>query len=146
MHCKLKLRQDATIDDIQNAFTWANSSSYGKTTNSAYTFISGRTQDENFPRTKSDKNPPKLYLNGKEIGDKDNNSITVYQGESNTFTFSTSDNSEKVTKFSVGGFPNGINANFNESNKDGFDATEKKPYKHEIKDVKFEHKDGKTPV
>ncbi|EPI41618.1 LPXTG-motif protein cell wall anchor domain protein [Gardnerella vaginalis JCP8522] len=146
MHCKLKLRQDATIDDIQNAFTWANSSSYGKTTNSAYTFISGRTQDENFPRTKSDKIPPKLYFNGKEIGDKDNNSITVYQGESNTFTFSTSDNSEKVTKFSVGGFPNGINANFNESNKDGFDATEKKPYKHEIKDVKFEHKDGKTPV
>lgn len=145
MHCKLKLRQDATIDDIQNAFTWANSSSYGKTTNSAYTFISGRTQDENFPRTKSDKIPPKLYFNGKEIGDKDNNSITVYQGESNTFTFSTSDNSEKVTKFSVSGFPDSINkANFTEDKADGFDATEKNPHKHEINGVKFEHKDEKN--
>lgn len=146
LHCKVKLRPNATKDEIQNAFTWTNTSSFAKNTNSSYTFISGRTHEENFPRTKSDKIPPKLYFNGKEIGDKDNNSITVYQGESNTFTFSTSDNSEKVTKFSVGGFPNGINANFNESNKDGFDATEKKPYKHEIKDVKFEHKDGKTPV
>ncbi|UQA79946.1 peptidase [Gardnerella vaginalis] len=146
LHCKVKLRPNATKDEIQNAFTWTNTSSFAKNTNSSYTFISGRTHEENFPRTKSDNIAPKLYFNGKEIGDKDNNSITVYQGESNTFTFSTSDNSEKVTKFSVGGFPNGINANFNESNKDGFDATEKKPYKHEIKDVKFEHKDGKTPV
>lgn len=146
MHCKLKLRQDATIDDIQNAFTWANSSSYGKTTNSAYTFISGRTHDENFPRTKSDNLPPKLYLNGKELTD-DSSSIDVYQGETPTITFGTSDNSEKVTNFSVGGFPNNINgANFDGNNKDGYDATEKNPYKHEIKDVKFEHKDGKTPV
>ena len=144
MHCKLKLRQDATIDDIQNAFTWANSSSYGKTTNSAYTFISGRTHDENFPRTKSDNLPPKLYLNGKELTD-DSSSIDVYQGETPTITFGTSDNSEKVTNFSVGGFPNNINgANFDGNNKDGYDATEKNPYKHEIKDVKFEHTDEKN--
>ncbi len=146
MHCKLKLRQDATIDDIQNAFTWANSSSYGKTTNSAYTFISGRTHDENFPRTKSDNLPPKLYLNGKELTD-DSSSIDVYQGDKKQITFGTSDNSEKVTSFSVKGFPDSIkSANFDGNNKDGYDATEKNPYKHEIKDVKFEHKDGKTPV
>ncbi len=146
MHCKLKLRQDATIDDIQNAFTWANSSSYGKTTNSAYTFISGRTHDENFPRTKSDNLPPKLYFNGKELTDN-SSSITVYQGDKQKITFGTSDNSEKVTSFSVKGFPDSIkSANFDGNNKDGYDATEKNPYKHEIKDVKFEHKDGKTPV
>ncbi len=145
MHCKLKLRQDATIDDIQNAFTWANSSSYGKTTNSAYTFISGRTHDENFPRTKSDNLPPKLYFNGKEISDS-NNSIDVYQGESPKITFGTSDNSEKVTKFSVSGFPNSIKANFTDKSDDGFDATEKNHHNHEIKDVKFENKNGDTPV
>ena len=146
MHCKLKLRQDATIDDIQNAFTWANSSSYGKTTNSAYTFISGRTQDENFPRTKSDKIPPKLYLNGKEISDS-SNSIDVYQGESNNFTFGTSDNSEKVTNFSVGGFPGSGNdsGNFNEINDNGMPATENS--KHTVtKSVALTHKNGNTPA
>lgn len=146
MHCELKLRPGVTDEEIKNAFTWANSSSYGRTTHSAYTFISGRTKDENVPPTKSDNLPPKLYLNGKEISDS-NNSIDVYQGESPKITFGTSDNSEKVTKFSVSGFPNNINgANFTEDKADGFDATEAKPYKHEIKDVKFEHKDGNTPV
>ena len=146
MHCELKLRPGVTDEEIKNAFTWANSSSYGRTTHSAYTFISGRTKDENVPPTKSDNLPPKLYLNGKEISDS-NNSIDVYQGESPKITFGTSDNSEKVTKFSVSGFPNNINgANFTEDKADGFDATEAKPYKHEIKDVKFEHKNGKTPV
>lgn len=147
MHCELKLRPGVTDEEIKNAFTWANSSSYGRTTHSAYTFISGRTKDENVPPTKSDNLPPKLYLNGKEIGDNSNNSIDVYQGESPKITFGTSDNSEKVTKFSVSGFPNNINgANFTEDKADGFDATEAKPYKHEINGVKFEHKDGNTPV
>ena len=146
MHCELKLRPGVTDEEIKNAFTWANSSSYGRTTHSAYTFISGRTKDENVPPTKSDNLPPKLYLNGKEISDS-NNSIDVYQGESPKITFGTSDNSEKVTKFSVSGFPNNINgANFTGDKADGYDATEKNPYKHEIKDVKFEHKNGNTPV
>lgn len=148
MHCKVKLRPGVTLDEIQDAYTWANTSTYGKNTNSAYTFISGRERwtEPDLKRTKSDKIPPKLYFNGKEISDS-NNSIDVYQGESNTFTFGTSDNSEKVTKFSVKGFPNNINgANFTGDKADGFDATEKNPYKYEIKDVKFEHKNGNTPV
>lgn len=144
MHCKVKLRQGVTTDDIQNAFTYANTSSYGRNTHSAYTFISGRTHDENFPRTKSDNLPPKLYFNGKELTD-DSSSITVYQGDKQKITFGTSDNSEKVTNFSVKGFPDSIkNANFDENNKDGYDATEKNPYKHEINGVKFEHKDEKN--
>ena len=147
MHCELKLRPGVTDEEIKNAFTWANSSSYGRTTHSAYTFISGRTKDENVPPTKSDSIAPKLYLNGKEISDNSNNSIDVYQGESPKITFGTSDNSEKVTKFSVSGFPNNINgANFTGDKADGFDATEKNPYKHEINGVKFEHKNGNTPV
>ena len=146
MHCELKLRPGVTDEEIKNAFTWANSSSYGRTTHSAYTFISGRTKDENVPPTKSDNLPPKLYLNGKEISDS-NNSIDVYQGESPKITFGTSDNSEKVTKFSVSGFPDSINkANFTEDKADGFDATEKNPHKHEINGVKFEYKNGNTPA
>lgn len=146
MHCKVKLRQGVTRDEIQNAFTYANTSSYGRTTHSAYTFISGRTHEENFPRTKSDSIAPKLYLNGNELTDN-SSSIDVYQGESPKITFGTSDNSEKVTNFSVKGFPDSIKANFTEENKtDGFDATEKNPYKHEIKNVKFENKKDNTPV
>ncbi|RFD80414.1 peptidase [Gardnerella vaginalis] len=144
MHCKLKLRQDATIDDIQNAFTWANSSSYGKTTNSAYTFISGRTHDENFPRTKSDNLPPKLYFNGKELTDN-SSSITVYQGDKQKITFGTSDNSEKVTKFSVSGLSDFVkNGKVDEKNDNGIDASESKPYTKVFEDVKFEHKDEKN--
>lgn len=143
MHCKVKLRQGVTRDEIQNAFTYANTSSYGSSTHSAYTFISGRTHDENFPRTKSDSIAPKLYLNGQELTD-DSSSITVYQGDKQKITFGTSDNSEKVTNFSVKGFPDSIKANFTEDKADGFDATEKNPYKHEINDVKFEHKDEKN--
>ena len=146
MHCELKLRPGVTDEEIKNAFTWANSSSYGRTTHSAYTFISGRTKDENVPPTKSDNLPPKLYLNGKELTD-DSSSITIYQGESPKITFGTSDNSEKVTKFSVSGFPNNINgANFTEDKADGFDATEAKHHNHVVENVKFEHKNGNTPV
>ncbi len=146
MHCELKLRPDVTDEEIKNAFTWANSSSYGRTTHSAYTFISGRTKDENVPPTKSDNLPPKLYLNGKEIGDS-NNSIDVYQGESPKITFGTSDNSEKVTKFSVNGFPDfAKNGNVDEKNDNGINASESNPHTKVVENVKFEHKNGNTPV
>ena len=138
MHCELKLRPGVTDEEIKNAFTWANSSSYGRTTHSAYTFISGRTKDENVPPTKSDKIPPKLYLNGKEISDS-NNSITVYQGDSPTIKFGTSDESGKVTKFSVSGLPDfAKNGNVDEKN---IDASESKPYTKVINKTTFIHKD-----
>lgn len=145
MHCELKLRPGVTDEEIKNAFTWANSSSYGRTTHSAYTFISGRTKDENVPPTKSDKIPPRLYFNGKELTDN-SSSITVYQGESNTFTFGTSDNNGKVTKFSVNGFPGSGNnsGNFIESNDNGMPATENS--KHTVKkSVALTHKNGENP-
>ena len=146
LHCKVKLRPNVTKDEIQNAFTWTNTSSFARNTNSSYTFISGRTHDENFRRTKSDDLPPKLYFNGKELTDN-SSSITVYQGESNNFTFGTSDNSEKVTNFSVGGFPGSGNdsGNFNEINDNGMPATENS--KHTVtKSVALTHKNGDTPV
>ena len=145
LHCKVKLRPNATKDEIQNAFTWTNTSSFAKNTNSSYTFISGRTHDESFPRTKSDNLPPKLYFNGKELTDN-SSSIDVYQGESNNFTFGTSDNSEKVTKFSVKGFPDfAKSGNVDDKNDNGMTATENS--KHTVtKSVALTHKNGDTPV
>ncbi|WP_032814978.1 Rib/alpha-like domain-containing protein, partial [Gardnerella vaginalis] len=148
MHCKVKLRPGVTLDEIQDAYTWANTSTYGKNTNSAYTFISGRERwtEPDLKRTKSDNLPPKLYLNGKEISDS-NNSIDVYQGESPKITFGTSDNSEKVTKFSVSGFPDFAKAgNADEKNDNGINASESNPHTKVVENVKFENKDGKTPV
>lgn len=146
MHCELKLRPGVTDEEIKNAFTWANSSSYGRTTHSAYTFISGRTKDENVPPTKSDNLPPKLYLNGKEISDS-NNSITVYQGDIPTIKFGTSDDSGKVTKFSVSGLPDfAKNGNVDEKNDNGINASESNPHTKVVENVKFEHKNGNTPV
>ena len=148
MHCKVKLRPGVTLDEIQDAYTWANTSTFGRNTNSAYTFISGRERwtEPNLKRTKSDKIPPKLYLNGKELTN-DSSSITVYQGESNNFTFGTSDNSEKVTKFSVSGFPDFAKAgNADEKNDNGINASESNPHTKVVENVKFEYKNGKTPV
>ena len=148
MHCKVKLRQGVTLDDIQDAYTWANTSTYGRTTNSAYTFISGRERwtEQNLKRTKSDNTAPKLYFNGKEISDS-NNSIDVYQGELPKITFGTSDNSEKVTKFSVSGFPDfAKNGNVDEKNDNGINASESNPHTKVVENVKFEHKNGNTPV
>lgn len=148
MHCKVKLRPGVTLDEIQDAYTWANTSTFAKNTNSAYTFISGREHwtEPDLKRTKSDNLPPKLYLNGKEIDDK-NNSITVYQGDKKQITFGTSDNSEKVTKFSVSGLSDFVeNGKVDEKNDNGIDASESNPHTKVFKDVKFEHKDGKTPV
>ncbi|MFU0530216.1 Rib/alpha-like domain-containing protein [Gardnerella vaginalis] len=143
MHCKVKLRQGVTLDDIQDAYTWANTSTYGRTTNSAYTFISGRERwsEPNLKRTKSDNLPPKLYLNGKEIGDS-NNSITVYQGDTPTIKFGTSDDSGKVTKFSVSGLPDfAKNGNVDEKNDNGIDASESNPHTKVINKTTFIHKD-----
>lgn len=146
MHCELKLRPGVTDEEIKNAFTWANSSSYGRTTHSAYTFISGRTKDENVPPTKSDNTAPKLYFNGKEISDS-NNSITVYQGDIPTIKFGTSDDSGKVTKFSVSGLPDfAKNGNVDEKNDNGINASESNPHTKVVENVKFEHKNGNTPV
>ncbi|EPI52976.1 Rib/alpha/Esp surface antigen repeat-containing domain protein, partial [Gardnerella vaginalis JCP7672] len=145
MHCKVKLRQGVTLDDIQDAYTWANTSTYGRTTNSAYTFISGRERwkEPNLKRTKSDNLPPKLYFNGKEISDS-NNSITVYQGDTPTIKFGTSDDSGKVNSFSVKGLPNG-NGDVTE-NSNGMEATEAKHHNHVVNRVKFEYKNGNTPA
>ncbi|MFU0549889.1 Rib/alpha-like domain-containing protein [Gardnerella piotii] len=145
MHCKVKLRPGVTLDEIQDAYTWANTSTYGKNTNSAYTFISGRERwtEPDLKRTKSDNLPPKLYLNGKEISDS-NNSIDVYQGESPKITFGTSDDSGKVNSFSVKGLPNG-NGDVTENSND-MEATEDKHHNHVVENVKFENKNGKTPV
>lgn len=145
MHCKVKLRQGVTLDDIQDAYTLANTSSYGRTTNSAYTFISGREHwsEPNLKRTKSDNTAPKLYFNGKEISDS-NNSITVYQGDIRTITFGTSDDSGKVNSFSVKGLPNG-NGDVTE-NSNGMEATETKHHNHVVNRVKFEYKNGNTPA
>ncbi|MFU0541355.1 Rib/alpha-like domain-containing protein, partial [Gardnerella vaginalis] len=143
MHCKVKLRQGVTLDDIQDAYTWANTSTYGRTTNSAYTFISGRERwkEPNLKRTKSDNLPPKLYFNGKEISDS-NNSITVYQGDTPTIKFGTSDDSGKVTKFSVSGLPDfAKNGNVDEKNDNGIDASESNPHTKVINKTTFIHKD-----
>ncbi|MFU0531209.1 Rib/alpha-like domain-containing protein [Gardnerella vaginalis] len=143
MHCKVKLRQGVTLDEIQDAYTWANTSTYGRTTNSAYTFISGRERwkEPNLKRTKSDNTAPKLYFNGKEISDS-NNSITVYQGDSPTIKFGTSDDSGKVTKFSVSGLPDfAKNGNVDEKNDNGIDASESNPHTKVINKTTFVHKD-----
>lgn len=143
MHCKVKLRQGVTLDDIQDAYTWANTSTYGRTTNSAYTFISGRERwsEPNLKRTKSDNLPPKLYFNGKEISDS-NNSITVYQGDTPTIKFGTSDDSGKVTKFSVSELPDfAKNGNVDEKNDNGIDASESNPHTKVINKTTFIHKD-----
>ncbi|WP_421778585.1 peptidase [Gardnerella sp. DNF01144] len=143
MHCKVKLRPGVTLDEIQDAYTWANTSTYGKNTNSAYTFISGRERwtEPDLKRTKSDKIPPKLYFNDKEISDS-NNSIDVYQGESPKITFGTSDDSGKVTKFSVKGFPDfAKNGDVNEKDDNGIDASESNPHTKVINRTTFIHKD-----
>ncbi len=83
MHAAVKLNDTAinekatTYDEkyanIHNAWTWADSASYARTTSSSYVWISGRDpkvdQDKNLKRHKDDKEAPKIYYNGKEITD-----------------------------------------------------------------------------
>lgn len=41
-HALLKLKDGVTDEQIKNAFTWANTASWGRTTNSSYVWIAGR--------------------------------------------------------------------------------------------------------
>ncbi|MCT7867538.1 MAG: Rib/alpha-like domain-containing protein, partial [Lactobacillus iners] len=139
LHCDVKLRPGVTTEEIQNAYTWANTSSYGRTTNSAYTFISGREPygEENLPRKKSDSEAPKLYLNGQPM--TDGKEFTTYQGESTPLKFEASDNEGKLKNFKVTGMPSGDFSVDNQS------ATEAAKYSKDYSQEKFENKVNGQP-
>ncbi|MFU0537012.1 hypothetical protein ACMZ7J_00680, partial [Gardnerella greenwoodii] len=114
MHAAVKLNDTAinenakTYDEkyanIHNAWTWADSASYARTTSSSYVWISGRDpesdQDKNLKRHKDDSEAPKIYYNGTEITD-DKQTITLHKGDELSFT--TSDNKGYIEKFSIAG-------------------------------------------
>ena len=114
MHAAVKLNDTAinekatTYDEkyanIHNAWTWADSATYGRTTSSSYAWISGRDpqseNDKNLQRHKDDSTAPKIYHNGKEITD-DKQTITLYEGH--TLSFTTTDNKGYIEKFSISG-------------------------------------------
>ena len=114
MHAAVKLNDTAinekatTYDEkyanIHNAWTWADSATYGRTTSSSYAWVSGRDpesdQDKNLKRHKDDSEAPKIYHNGKEITD-DNQTIKLKEGEKLSFT--TTDNKGYIEKFSISG-------------------------------------------
>lgn len=113
MHAAVKLNDTAinekatTYDEkyanIHNAWTWADSATYGRTTSSSYAWVSGRDpesdQDKNLKRHKDDSEAPKIYYNGKEI--TDNQTIQLNTGDKLSFT--TSDNKGYIEKFSISG-------------------------------------------
>lgn len=142
LHCEVKLRKDATIEDIQDAYTWANTSSYGANTNSAYTFVSGREKggsENDLPRVISDKEAPKLYFNGKEL--TDTQTIDVYQGDKLSLQFGASDNSGSITSLHVSGLPQ--NKGIDDKTKHA--ASKEKPYTTSLNDVEFSNKNGNSP-
>ncbi|EIK85147.1 hypothetical protein CGSMWGv00703Dmash_03749, partial [Gardnerella greenwoodii 00703Dmash] len=115
MHAELKLRPEAInknadnyndkYANIQNAWTWANSGSWGATTSSAYTVISGRDpendedKDGKLGRNKTDSIAPKIYYNGKtEISDK---TKTIKLKEGDKLSFTTTDDKGYIEKFSI---------------------------------------------
>ncbi|KXA19565.1 hypothetical protein HMPREF3216_00006, partial [Gardnerella vaginalis] len=115
MHAAVKLNDTAinekatTYDEkyanIHNAWTWADSASYARTTSSSYVWLSGRDpkvdQDKNLKRHKDDSEAPKIYYNGKtEITDK-TKPIKLKEGEKLSFT--TTDNKGYIEKFSISG-------------------------------------------
>uniref|UniRef100_UPI000517D022 Rib/alpha-like domain-containing protein n=1 Tax=Gardnerella vaginalis TaxID=2702 RepID=UPI000517D022 len=116
MHAELKLRPGAInknadnyndkYANIQNAWTWANSGSWGATTKSAYTVISGRDpnndadKDGKLKRNKTDSTAPKIYYKGKEITDK---TKTIKLKEGDKLSFTTTDNKGYIEKFSISG-------------------------------------------
>ncbi|MFP1713037.1 hypothetical protein ACLD5S_05335, partial [Gardnerella vaginalis] len=116
MHAELKLRPGAInknadnynekYANIQNAWTWANSGSWGATTSSAYTVISGRDpendedKDGKLKRNKTDSTAPKIYYNGNEITG-DNQTINLHPNDKLSFT--TTDNKGYIEKFSISG-------------------------------------------
>ena len=117
MHAELKLRPGAINKDadnynekyanIQNAWTWANSGSWGATTSSAYTVISGRDpendedKDGRLGRNKTDSEAPKIYYNGKTEITDGTKTIKLKEGEKLSFT--TTDNKGYIEKFSISG-------------------------------------------
>lgn len=116
MHAELKLRPGAInknadnyndkYANIQNAWTWANSGSYGATTSSAYTVISGRDpnndedKDGKLGRNKTDSIAPKIYYDGKEIANK---TKTIKLKEGDKLSFTTTDDKGYIEKFSISG-------------------------------------------
>ncbi|WP_421787466.1 hypothetical protein [Gardnerella sp. DNF00753] len=114
MHAAVKLNDTAinekatTYDEkyanIHNAWTWADSASYARTTSSSYVWISGRDpkvdQDKNLKRHKDDKEAPKIYYNGKEITD---DKQTINLRTNDKLKFSTTDNKDYIEKFSISG-------------------------------------------
>ena len=113
MHAAVKLNDTAinekatTYDEkyanIHNAWTWADSATYGRTTSSSYAWVSGRDpesdQDKNLKRHKDDSEAPKIYYNGKEI--TDNQTIQLNTGDKLSFT--TTDDKGYIEKFSISG-------------------------------------------
>ena len=116
MHAELKLRPGAInknagnyndkYANIQNAWTWANSGSWGKTTSSAYTVISGRDpnndedKDGKLKRNKTDSTAPKIYHGKTEIA---NDTQTIKLNEGDKLSFTTTDNKGRIEKFSISG-------------------------------------------
>ena len=114
MHAAVKLNDTAinenakTYDEkyanIHNAWTWADSASYARTTSSSYVWISGRDpesdQDKNLKRHKDDSTAPKIYHKDTEITD-DKQTIQLHTGDKLSFT--TSDNKGYIEKFSISG-------------------------------------------
>ena len=114
MHAAVKLNDTAinekatTYDEkyanIHNAWTWADSATYGRTTSSSYAWISGRDpesdDDKKLKRHKDDSTAPKIYHNGTEIAD-DNQTIKLNEGDKLSFT--TTDNKGRIEKFSISG-------------------------------------------
>ncbi|EPI55077.1 hypothetical protein HMPREF1572_01152, partial [Gardnerella vaginalis JCP7275] len=114
MHAAVKLNSTAikenakTYDEkyanIHNAWTWADSATYGGTTSSSYVWLSGRDpqsdEDKKLQRHKDDSEAPKIYYNGTEITD-DNQTIKLYKG--NKLSFTTTDNKGYIEKFSISG-------------------------------------------
>lgn len=113
MHAAVKLNDTAinekatTYDEkyanIHNAWTWADSATYGRTTSSSYAWISGRDpqsdEDKKLNRHKDDSTAPKIYYKGEEI--TNNQTIDLHTGDKLIFT--TSDNKGYIEKFSISG-------------------------------------------
>ncbi|MFW0895248.1 HYR domain-containing protein, partial [Gardnerella sp. Marseille-Q9179] len=114
MHAAVKLNDTAinekatTYDEkyanIHNAWTWADSATYGKTTSSSYAWVSGRDpqsdQDKKLGRHKDDREAPKIYHNGNEITKK---TKTINLHTNDKLKFSTTDNKGYIEKFSISG-------------------------------------------
>uniref|UniRef100_UPI002588C6EB Ig-like domain-containing protein n=1 Tax=uncultured Gardnerella sp. TaxID=293424 RepID=UPI002588C6EB len=113
MHAAVKLNNTAinekatTYDEkyanIHNAWTWADSATYGRTTSSSYAWISGRDpesdEDKKLNRHKDDSEAPKIYYKGTEITDGQ----TIQLNIGDKLSFTTTDNKGYIEKFSISG-------------------------------------------